>query len=188
MASAMTEQCCPPSSLAVSTLCAPSSHWHQSRCPGRLNLAESIKFNHSPNEAGARNSDAVVAEGTRLEGQTPAQEPYPDFPLRSTILVIGPVGGGKSSVINAMLGREACDTSLTTACTKKVADCCLSLPALACSSTLGRMLCPAMRQGKACAAHGAGHLSTLSSGHKLLPVHVRLSRQTCACTHLNPKP
>ncbi|KAK9809626.1 hypothetical protein WJX73_008770 [Symbiochloris irregularis] len=87
----------------------------------RLNLAESIKFNHSPNDASARNSNAVFSEAEEAEGDGPnAQAPFTPFPLNTTILVIGPVGGGKSSVINAMLGQHACDTSATTACTKKV--------------------------------------------------------------------
>ena len=86
----------------------------------RLNLAESIKFGHPTGDATARNAHATITTALAEEGETPAREPFGAFPLRTTILVIGPTGCGKSATINAMLGEKVCDTSAMSACTKKV--------------------------------------------------------------------
>ena len=65
-----------------------------------------------------------MSEASEAEGESPStQKSFSPFPLTTTILVLGPVGSGKSAAINAVLGREACETSATAACTKKVRAC-----------------------------------------------------------------
>ena len=68
-----------------------------------------------------RNNNAVIDEAREAEGSSPTQEPYGEFPLPTTILMLGATGTGKSATINAILGEDACSTSATGACTKKVA-------------------------------------------------------------------
>ena len=43
-----------------------------------------------------------------------------EFPISTTILVIGPTGCGKSATINRLLGQDLCPTSAYGLCTKKV--------------------------------------------------------------------
>ena len=87
----------------------------------RLNLAESIKFGLPPGDAASRNNSSTINAAIASEGGSgAAQEPYSPYPLTTTVLVLGPLGSGKSATINAILGAQACDTSATTACTKKV--------------------------------------------------------------------
>ena len=58
--------------------------------------------------------------GPRGRGDNPGRPPFDAFPLHTTVLVIGPVGSGKSALINSILGEKACETSATSACTRKV--------------------------------------------------------------------
>ena len=43
-----------------------------------------------------------------------------EFPITTTILVIGPEGTGKSATINRLLGKDVCPTDAFGLCTKKV--------------------------------------------------------------------
>lgn len=106
----------------------------------RLRLAETIKFGGNPQDPFTRvNAAANVAEGPD-PSQEPFSGMLPvplqlnlmccsplarcparlrragcpaDFPLTTTVLVLGPLGCGKSATINRILDERLCPTSAT---------------------------------------------------------------------------
>lgn len=60
--------------------------------------------------------------GPALQSEAGAES---DLPFTCTVMLLGISGCGKSSVVNALLGRQACNTDAFGPATKKVQDGCL---------------------------------------------------------------